>query len=108
MVDPTSRSIGSYNDAVLALRTFLREARSSRKLSEHEKLEVVVFGHGGRDTTCCLALVEAMAKDDKLSSSVRVAVYSCSWPHDEWEVVMQAYIQFLISRNVVASDSAKE
>ena len=69
MVDPTTRCVGGYGDIVVALRTNMHKARVSASLSLNERLEVAVFGHGGRDTNCWLALVEAAALDETLHTS---------------------------------------
>ena len=101
MVDETSRLVGSYEDIVVALRAKVREVRELRKVSVQgqmplTQLEVVVFGHGGRDTNCWLALVEAVASDKDLQEIVHVTVCSCSWPDDSWEPVMADFTDFLM------------
>jgi len=105
MVDPATRCIGGYGDVVVGLQAKMHEARVSAALSLNEKLEVVVFGHGGRDTNGWLALVEAVALDEVLRDIVRVSCFSCSWVDDEWEPVMARYVDHLFATGKVAEGS---
>ena len=107
MIDEASRCLGSYGDAVVALRKHMWAARALSKLADSEKLEVVVFGHGGRDTNLWLAVVEAVSRDKGLRDVVRVQVCSCSWPNDEWEHVMASYADRLCINGPARKGSIK-
>ena len=79
--------VGGYHDMVRALRTQLNKV-----LDEKNPLRVLVVGHGGRDTMCCMPVIEAVARDDQLRKVVHVHICTSSWPHDEWEEHLERYI----------------
>ena len=72
--------VGGYHDMVRALQTQLNKV-----LDEKNPLQVLVVGHGGRDTMCCMPVIEAVARNEKLRKVVQVHICTSSWPHDEWE-----------------------
>ena len=103
MVDAASRTVGSYASIVVALRTKLREVyvANAARANSDTQLQVIVLGHGGRDTNCCLAVVQAVAFAVDLRENVHVTVCSCSWPDDSWEPVMRKYVDLLMKRGTV-------
>eukprot|EP00931_Biecheleriopsis_adriatica_P014688 TRINITY_DN11667_c1_g2_i2.p1 TRINITY_DN11667_c1_g2~~TRINITY_DN11667_c1_g2_i2.p1 ORF type:complete len:255 (-),score=29.12 TRINITY_DN11667_c1_g2_i2:324-1088(-) len=105
MVDPETQCIGGYSDVVAGLRAKMHEAFVAAALPPTQKFEVAVFGHGGRDTNCWLALVEAVALDDVLRDVVRVSAFSCSWVDDTWEPIMVQYVDHLYASGKVAEGS---
>ena len=79
--------VGGYHDMVRALQKQLNKVLDEKKslqFSAHG-FKVLVVGHGGRDTMCCMPVIEAVARDPKLRSAVQVHICTSSWPHDEWE-----------------------
>ena len=34
---------------------------------------------------CCMPVIEAVARNEKLRKVVQVHICTSSWPHDEWE-----------------------
>ena len=102
MLDEKSRIGGGYGDVVTGLRARLWEARAAARLDEAQPLKVMVFGHGGRDTNCFLALVEAVARDEGLRGTVSVHPCTCSWPDDEWECIMESYVGHLRDSGAIA------
>ena len=79
--------LGGYHDMVRALQKQLNKVLDEKKslqFSAHG-FKVLVVGHGGRDTMCCMPVIEAVARDPKLRSAVQVHICTSSWPHDEWE-----------------------
>ncbi len=103
MVDEASRTVGSYASIVVELRTKIREVYEAQpaKPNADTPLQVIVLGHGGRDTNCWLAVVEAVAFAVDLQKIVHVTVCSCSWPDDSWEPVMDNCVRFLIESGTV-------
>ena len=47
--------------------------------------KVLMVGQGGRDTMCCMPVIEAMARDVKLRKVVQRHICTSSWPRDEEE-----------------------
>ena len=72
-----------------------------------KKFDIAVFGHGGRDTTCCLALVEAVAGDELLRKIVKINHYSCSWTTDDWENGLARYYEHLASTGKIDKDMVR-
>jgi len=106
VIDQASRCLGGYAEAVSSLRATLNQALSTSGLDDGVRLRVTMFGHGGRDTTCWLAAVQAVAGDVRLRERVLVELYSCSWPDDDWEFAMTAFLERLKATGSVPSACA--
>eukprot|EP00928_Gymnodinium_smaydae_P100640 TRINITY_DN991_c15_g1_i2.p1 TRINITY_DN991_c15_g1~~TRINITY_DN991_c15_g1_i2.p1 ORF type:complete len:178 (-),score=53.71 TRINITY_DN991_c15_g1_i2:111-644(-) len=92
-IDVDTCCLGGYGKVVEALREELGKIRaSSRQLAEDQALEIVVLGHGGRDTWGWLGVIEAVCRDDVLRRAARVSVLTCSWADDTWEATMKEFV----------------
>jgi len=98
----TDVKLGSYKDIVQNLRSKLHPY-----VSKGKNFEIAVFGHGGRDTTCCLALVDAVAGDELLRKTVKINHYSCSWTTDDWEHSLARYYEHLASTGKIEKDAVR-
>mmetsp|Transcript_120083 Transcript_120083/g.231599 ORF Transcript_120083/g.231599 Transcript_120083/m.231599 type:complete len:522 (-) Transcript_120083:191-1756(-) len=105
MTNRLSLTTGSYSDVVVDLRVKLENVFKAIELPSGGKFEVAVFGHGGRDTNCCLALVEAVAGHEMLRSAVKITHCTCSWADDEWEAIMASFLKHLVDREQIAADA---
>ena len=111
MLDKTSEIVGSYSDMVEGLQAKLRQADEERWLSSvpcsKEPLSVLAVGHGGRDSLCTLAVVEAIANDPKLRGRVQVHICTCSWSDDVWEPVLEQYLAHMEKMGVIDKDAVQ-
>eukprot|EP00930_Biecheleria_cincta_P028787 TRINITY_DN2005_c0_g1_i1.p1 TRINITY_DN2005_c0_g1~~TRINITY_DN2005_c0_g1_i1.p1 ORF type:complete len:624 (-),score=94.85 TRINITY_DN2005_c0_g1_i1:81-1952(-) len=89
MLDLQTQRMGSYDEIVLGLQETLQqrlnEQDSGRGFVSSSKLPVLIVGHGGRDTLCGLAVLEAAARDATLRNRVQLLWCTCSWADDQWE-----------------------
>ena len=83
MLDAASVVPGGYIDVVAGMQTKLRQAVTN--CVHGASMNVLVVGHGGRDSLGMLVVVEAVARDPDLCARVQVHVCTCSWPDDQWE-----------------------
>ena len=42
---------------------------------------------------CCMPVIEAVARNEKLRKVVQVHICTSSWPHDEWEEHLERYLE---------------
>ena len=103
MCDGTSEVLGAYGDIVVGLQAKLQQAKKKQRLS----LSVIVVGHGGRDSLGALAVVDAIASDPNLRGHVQVHICTCSWADDDWEVVLERYVDHIENKGVISKGTVQ-
>ena len=79
--------VGGYHAIVPALQNELNKVLNKKyplQCSARD-FKMLVVGHGGRDTMCCMPVIEAVARDEKLRKVVQMHICTSSWPRDEDE-----------------------
>eukprot|EP00931_Biecheleriopsis_adriatica_P048227 TRINITY_DN27869_c0_g1_i1.p1 TRINITY_DN27869_c0_g1~~TRINITY_DN27869_c0_g1_i1.p1 ORF type:complete len:607 (-),score=118.58 TRINITY_DN27869_c0_g1_i1:133-1911(-) len=103
-----SHVLGSYGEIVAGLQEQLRILlRNNKRSSVSDPLQLLVVGHGGRDSCCSLAVIEAVASDESLSGQLQVHICTCSWPDDTWEEVFVQYLAHIEQKGMIAKGAVQ-
>lgn len=101
MFEPSSLIVDQYSEIVTQLRICLNRRLSTEAFDANNRLSVVIFGHGGRDTCLSFAVIQAVAFDEKLRDVVDVHVCTCSWDDDDWEPRIIEYVDGLKTLKII-------